>query len=108
MARTRYPDREIMLCADNDCETLKPDGTPWNPGKEAASRVAQTVGGKLAVCPAHEGKATDFNDLHRLRSLEAVRTAVEAARKQDVDCPMPEGFFLVPEGKTRRTVQSWT
>ena len=98
-ARSRYPDREIILCADNDCETVKPDGTPWNPGKEAASRAAQAVGGKLAVCPAHEGKATDFNDLHRLRSLEAVRAVVEAARKQDADCPMPEGFFLVPEGK---------
>ena len=98
-ARARYPDREILLCADNDCETLKPDGTPWNPGKEAASRAAQAVGGKLAVCPAHEDKATDFNDLHRLRSLETVRAVVEAARKQDADCPMPEGFFLVPEGK---------
>ena len=98
-ARARYPDREILLCADNDCETVKPDGTRWNPGKEAASRAAQAVGGKLAVCPAHEGKAKDFNDLHRLRSLEAVRAVVEAARKQDADCPMPEGFFLVPEGK---------
>lgn len=98
-ARAWYPDREIMLCADNDCETLKPDGTPWNPGKEAAFRAAQAVGGKLAVCPAHDGKATDFNDLHRLRSLEAVRSVVETARKQDADCPMPEGFFLVPKGK---------
>ena len=99
MARQSYPDRELVLCADNDCETLKPDGTPWNPGKEAASRAARTINGKLAICPAHEGKATDFNDLHRLRSLEAVRSFVEAARKQDVDCPMPEGFFLVPEGR---------
>ncbi len=99
IARARYPDREIMLCADNDCETIKADGTQGNPGKEAASRAAQAVDGKLAVCPAHDGKATDFNDLHRLRSLEAVRTVVEAARKQDTDCPMPEGFFLVPEGK---------
>lgn len=97
--RSRYPDREIILCADNDCETVKPDGTPWNPGREAASRAAQAVGGKLAVCPAHDGKATDFNDLHRLRSLEAVRAVVEAPRKQDTECPMPEGFFLVAKGK---------
>lgn len=98
MARQSCPDRELVLCADNDCETLNPDGTPWNPGKDAASRAARAVGGKLAVCPAHEGKATDFNDLHRLRSLEAVRTVVEEARKRDDDCPMPEGFFLVKEG----------
>lgn len=99
MARQTYPDRELVLCADNDCETIKLDGTPWNPGKEAAFRAARAMGGKLAVCPAHDGKSSDFNDLHRLRSLEAVRAVVEAARKQDVDCPMPEGFFLVPEGK---------
>lgn len=102
VARTalgRYPDREILLCADNDCETVKSDGSPWNPGREAASSAAQAVGGKLAVCPPHDGRATDFNDLHRLRSLEAVRAVVEAARKQDIECPMPEGFFLVAEGK---------
>lgn len=98
-ARARYPDREIMLCADNDCASVKPDGSPWNPGKEAAFRAARAIDGKLVVCPAHDGKATDFNDLHRQRSLEAVRSVVEAARKQNVDCPMPEGFFLVPKGK---------
>lgn len=93
MARERYAKREIILCADNDTETQ------GNPGKEAASRAAQAVGGKLAVCPAHEGRAADFNDLHRLRSLEAVRAVVEEARKRDDDCPMPEGFFLVKEGR---------
>ena len=99
LARARYPDREILLCADTDCETVKPDGSPWNPGREAASSAAQAVGGKLALCPAHDGRATDFNDLHRLRSLEAVRAVIASARKQDTDCPMPEGFFLVPDGK---------
>ena len=93
MARERYAKREIILCADNDTETQ------GNPGKKMASLAAQAVGGKLAVCPVHEGKATDFNDLHRLRSLEAVRAVVEEARKRDDDCPMPEGFFLVKEGR---------
>uniref|UniRef100_UPI002601B8BC toprim domain-containing protein n=1 Tax=uncultured Desulfovibrio sp. TaxID=167968 RepID=UPI002601B8BC len=58
MARTRYPERELVLCADNDCETVKPDGTPYNPGIEAATAAARAVGGKLAICPAHEGKPT--------------------------------------------------
>lgn len=93
MARERYAKREIILCADNDAETQ------GNPGKKMASLAAQAVGGKLAVCPVHEGKATDFNDLHRLRSLEAVRAVVEEARKRDDDCPMPEGFFLEKEGR---------
>lgn len=87
MARKQYPDREIILCADNDVETRKPDGTPWNPGVEAASKASASVGGKLAICPAHEGRATDFNDLHTRRGLEAVRQAVEKAREENLFVP---------------------
>ena len=95
MARERYPERELVLCADND---VRPDDRP-NTGVEAATRAARAAGAKLAVCPAHEGRATDFNDLAVWRSLEAVRQVVEAARKQDDACPMPEGFRVVPDGK---------
>ena len=98
MARDKYPDREIILCADNDCETMK-EGKAWNPGVEAATKAAQAIGAKLAVCPALDGAKADFNDLHRARSLEAVRRVVEKARLQDDACPMPEGFFMVAEGK---------
>lgn len=84
MARGRYPAREIMVCSDNDCQTTKPDGTPYNPGKEAATKAAQAIGGKLAVCPAHEGRATDFNDLHQWQGLEAVAAAVEKARQEAI------------------------
>ena len=95
MARERYPERELVLCADND---VRPDDRP-NTGVEAGTRAARAAGAKLAVCPAHEGRATDFNDLAVWRSLEAVRQVVEAARKQDDACPMPEGFHVVPDGK---------
>lgn len=73
MARTKHPKREIIIAADNDVLT---DG---NPGVTKATAAAQAIGGKLAVCPAHEGKPTDFNDLHCWRSPEAVRAVVEAA-----------------------------
>lgn len=86
MARERYPNREIILCADND---VRPDDRP-NTGLEAAGKAARAAGAKLAVCPAHEGRPTDFNDLAVWRSLEAVRQAVEAARKEDDACPVPE------------------
>lgn len=99
LARERYPEREIIVCGDNDCETVKPDGTPWNTGKEAATKAAQAAGAKLAVCPAHEGRATDFNDLHCRRSLEAVRQVVEAARKEGGAVHLPEGFFIREGGK---------
>lgn len=89
LARERYPSREIIVCADND---LRPDDRP-NTGVEAATRAAQAAGAKLAVCPAHEGRATDFNDLHCRRSLEAVRQVVEAApcRKAFASCPTASG-----------------
>ena len=93
MARAKYPERVIVLCADNDVETK------GNPGVSCATKAAQATGGKLAICPAHEGKATDFNDLHLWRSLDAVKAVIDAALKQDDDCPMPDGFFLVREGK---------
>lgn len=99
MARKRYAGREIILCADNDVETRKPDGTPWNPGVEAATKAAASIGGKLAICPAHEGRATDFNDLHRARSLEAVRQAVEKARREDPGVKYPEGYRVIQGGK---------
>ena len=93
MARGKYPDREIILCSDNDCEGDR------NPGVEAATKAAQVIGGKLAICPALDGSKADFNDLHTARSLEAVRMVVEKTRKQDETCPMPDGFFMVAEGR---------
>ena len=84
MARGKYPEREIIIAADNDCEGDR------NPGVEAATKAAQAIGAKLAVCPALDGSKADFNDLHTARSLEIVRVEVEKARKQDDACPMPE------------------
>lgn len=99
MARKRYAGREIVLCADNDVETRKPDGTPWNPGAEAAGKAAASIGGKLAICPSIDGGKADFNDLHTRRSLEAVRQAVEKARREDPGVKYPEGYRVIQGGK---------
>lgn len=77
MARERYPAREIILCADND---VRHDDSP-NTGVEAATKAAQAAGAKLAVCPAHEGKATDFNDFHCRCGFSAVAAVIETARQ---------------------------
>ena len=90
MARGKYPDREILICGDNDCGGITKDGKENNTGMEAATKAAQAIGAKLAVCPALDGVKADFNDLHTARSLEAVRMVVEEARKKDDACPMPE------------------
>ena len=95
-ARARHADREIILCADNDCQTTKADGTLYNPGKMAAFKAAKAANGKVALCPAHEGKPADFNDLHLSCSLEAVKTVVEKARatKTVETDGLPSGFAL--------------
>lgn len=93
MARRKYPEREIILCADNDIETKD------NPGVAKATMAAHAINGKLAICPVCDNHSTDFNDLQRLKSIQAVRAVIEEARKQNIDCPMPDGFFMIPDGK---------
>lgn len=51
--RQKFPEAEIILCADNDTET------PGNPGLTRAREAASAVGALLAIPPC----AGDFNDL---------------------------------------------
>lgn len=88
MAREKYPDREIVLLADND---IHEDGSR-NTGVEEATAAAQTVGGKLAVCPAIRGRKADFNDLFTddpENGPEKVRVVIEKAREGKAQ-PLPE------------------
>ena len=74
--RQQYPQAKIVLCADVD----KATGTV--PDKYAVE-AAQLVGGYLAVpdfgADRPEG-AKDFNDLHQLHGLEAVKACIDAAK----------------------------
>lgn len=76
--RQRYPRAKIILCGD------------VGPGEDKARQAAAAVGGNLALpefgADRPEG-AKDFNDLHKLRGLEAVRKALGAAQTVP---PMPE------------------
>ncbi len=72
MVRTRYPDRQIIICADNDAKTAQKTGT--NPGVDAAQKTALAVNGLVAV-PDRPG---DFNDLHVSEGLATVVAAIEA------------------------------
>lgn len=74
--RQKYPAAKLVLCADVD----KATGTV--PDKNAVD-AARLVGGYLAI-PAFganrpEG-AKDFNDLHQLLGLEAVKACIDAAK----------------------------
>lgn len=79
--RAKWPEREIIIAADNDAFTKDKAGQPFNPGVEAATAAAQAIRARLAVPQFAnvETKPTDFNDLHQLQTLNTVSTQIEAA-----------------------------
>jgi phage/plasmid primase-like uncharacterized protein len=76
VAKSMYLGSKIVLAADND------QFTDNNPGLKSANDAANAVHG-LMVYPIFSesdissGKPTDFNDLHVLRGLDAVREQIE-------------------------------
>jgi putative DNA primase/helicase len=78
LARARYPERVIVICADDDHETAAREGK--NPGIEKATAAANAIGAVLAV-PKFMAPAckSDFNDLATAESIEAVKTILDAA-----------------------------
>ncbi len=104
--RKRYPDSEIIIAADNDAFTVghrfKPadidisslsgtsefwaactrDGHLINTGIEKGKAAAEKVGGRC-VWPEFSdvtARPTDFNDLHTLDGLDAVKEQITAER----------------------------
>ncbi len=71
--RAKFPDKRLILSADNDLET------PGNPGLKKAQEAARAVRGLVAV-PELDGRKCDFNDLILARGADAVRTAIVAAK----------------------------
>lgn len=96
MARSQYPERQIILAADNDSKTEARTGK--NPGVDEAKAAALAVNGLLAV-PESGG---DFNDLHQAKGLEGVKTGIDAARPVEMETvstvdDWPEPMPLTPE-----------
>jgi len=90
--RKKQPKLRIVICADDDTETA------GNPGMNKGSEAARAVDALLAVPDfGHDrpGHASDFNDLHCLNGLEAVRRCIDAA-------VAPVG--AAPKKRTARTV----
>lgn len=74
--REHYPGARIIVCADDD------HYTPGNPGSTQAQEAARKVDGRIAVPDFGADRpedATDFNDLHRLLGLSALRTVLDGA-----------------------------
>lgn len=72
-ARRDWPDRKLILCADNDC------GPGPNVGVAKAKEAAMAVGGLMTIPFVADGRPCDCNDLHRAEGPEAVRAFVEEA-----------------------------
>ena len=80
--RQKYPDLRIVVCADDDFRT------EGNPGLTKATEAARAVGGIVAVPDFGADRpdgATDFNDLHKHRGLDAVRGCIERAQPPSGD-----------------------
>lgn len=79
----KFPDRTILLAADNDHARLNEKGEKENIGIIKAEEVAQAVGGyfvapKFTAAEMAKG-LTDFDDLGKARGNGAVRQAIESA-----------------------------
>jgi putative DNA primase/helicase len=75
--RAKFPELKIIMAADDDHLTA------GNPGMTKATAAALAIGAYLAVPEffGHErsDKDTDFNDLHHLGGLEAVKACIDRA-----------------------------
>ncbi|GAB4352065.1 MAG: DUF927 domain-containing protein [Methylohalobius crimeensis] len=81
--RAKHPGLPLIVCADDDF------ATEGNPGMAKAREAARAVDGVVVFPdfgPDRPEKATDFNDLHQTRGLEAVKKCVELSvtKKTDV------------------------
>lgn len=86
--RERFPNRKIILCADDDYRNRDSNGKPFNTGITSATEAATAIGGYLCV-PHFGGNrpdgATDFNDLQRFSGPEAVKKCFTEIRPVQPD-----------------------
>ncbi|WP_297478035.1 DUF927 domain-containing protein [Ferrovum sp.] len=74
--REKFPDLQIIICSDDDHHR------EGNPGLTKATLAAASVDAFLAVPnfgSSRQKGDTDFNDMHRLHGLEAVKLAINMA-----------------------------
>lgn len=75
--KEKYTTAAFVICGDDDQFTER-DGQPYNPGREFAERASKACTGKTIYPKFNslESKPTDFNDLHILEGIEAVKTQI--------------------------------
>ncbi|WP_200822973.1 toprim domain-containing protein, partial [Caballeronia catudaia] len=97
--RAKLPGVRIVMLADDDHQI---DG---NPGLTKATEAAQAVGAVLAVPEFGADRpdgATDFNDLHALAGLDAVRAVIQRAVNGEPIAPAAESPSAPPPAVIER------
>ncbi len=76
--KNKHPGAEIIIAADNDMYTKNAKGEHWNPGIEAGIKAATAVSARCVwpEFPDISSRPTDFNDLHLLYGLAAVKNKI--------------------------------
>jgi len=92
VVKKAWPGAELIIAADDD------RWTDNNPGATKAGLAAKTMRVKMAIPKFKdtESKPTDFNDLHHLEGLEAVRQQLGKAEYPNADQGWPEPEPLNP------------
>ena len=86
--RERFPNRKIILCADDDYRNCDRNGKLFNTGITSATEAAGSIGGYLCVPDFGRNRpegATDFNDLQRFSGPEAVKKCFAQIRPVQPD-----------------------
>lgn len=89
--RKASPNATIVLCGDDD----RFKSQDKNPGREAAEAAAKECLGRAIIPvfkPVDDMQPTDFNDLHILEGLDAVKTQLAAAPVAPKLAVYPLGF----------------
>ncbi|MCR5219912.1 MAG: DUF3987 domain-containing protein [bacterium] len=96
-ARRRWPERPIIIGADNDMENER--NGKGNAGRKAAEDAVKAVSGAVAVamCPAMDGKNTDFNDWDVAGQADVIRAVINNAVEEALT-PNGVGTVVADDG----------
>ncbi|MDL2207153.1 DUF3987 domain-containing protein, partial [Desulfovibrio sp. OttesenSCG-928-M16] len=100
MARRRYPNRKLVICADYDAPS-KEYPNPGGIGLAKASAAALAVNGLLAVPTGKDGCKIDWNDLHQAQGRDEVWRQFCAADSPEADTFDGTACAAEPEQESR-------
>jgi phage/plasmid primase-like uncharacterized protein/archaellum biogenesis ATPase FlaH len=98
------PGSRLVIAADNDAFTDQ------NPGLTKAKEAAQAIGATF-ICPEfdpqyHETRPTDFNDLHLLHGLEALRLRFDNIQPQQEQRKPAQEHKQIPKLRTGAEIRN--